>query len=212
MGITATTTISDLPLWSLLVISALVGASAAAVGALGFAYWSRLQRGAAVGVDRVRGVENRRAFVERLEAEWRATQGRRHSFGLLVIDIDAFGDINNIYGRAMGDRVLVEVAERIRLRVREGDFVARTDADEFVVICDDAGDFELASIRSNLEAYVNFAQSVPVSLSIGTAASDPADESALAMLERARQSLVDRRSTRPLRLVEDAFSDLLTTP
>lgn len=161
-------------------------------------------------MNRVRGVGDRRAFVERFAGEWLAAREQGDAIGLLVIDIDAFTDINHIYGRTMGDRVLIEVAERIRLRVREGDFVARVDADEFAVICRGVGEQELSAIRGNLEAYVNFAQSVPVSLSIGIAAYDARDEEALDMLDRARSSLVERRGTRPLRLVEDALTDLLT--
>lgn len=210
MSITASTTITELPLWSLLAISAVFGAVFAGAGALAHALFTRLRRGAAAGVNEVRGVAGRRAFAECLEAEWRAAGDRRRVFGLLIIDVDAFGDINHIYGRAMGDRVLVEVAERIRLRVRSDDFVARVNADEFAVICHDAGEAELVTIRRNLEAYVNFAESVPVSLSIGVAALDVHDTHPTDMIERARGSLLERRGTRPLRLVEDALTDLST--
>jgi diguanylate cyclase (GGDEF)-like protein len=159
--------------------------------------------------DSVTGVANRRAFVERLDAEWHDTRANGGGYGVLVIDVDAFGDINQLYGRTTGDRVLAEVAERIRLRVRPDDFVARVDADEFGVICAGADDDELETLRRNLEAYVNFAQSVPVTLSIGYATGDAKDERCLEVLDRARGSLLERRDEQPIRVVDDALADLL---
>ena len=101
------------------------------------------------------------------------------------------------------------IRSRIRLRVRSTDFVARVDADEFGVICPGTGLEGLETLRRNLEAYVNFAQSVPVALSIGVAVPEPGDEHSLAVLERARDSVAERREVRPLRVVDDALADLL---
>lgn len=209
MSITASTTITELPLWALLATSAVIGALVAGAAAHLIARFARLRRGGAADVNGVDGVANRRAFVERIEADWRAARDGGGVFGLIVIDVDAFAEINHVYGREAGDRVLVEVAERIRLRVRRDDFVARVDADEFAVICQEASERELEAIRGNLEAYVNFAELVPVSLSIGIAALDDADGQGIDMLERARQSLAQRRGVAPLHLVDDALTDLL---
>ena len=105
--------------------------------------------------------------------------------------------------------MLAEVAERVRLRVRATDFVARIDADEFGVICPGTGLEGLETLRRNLEAYVNFAQSVPVALSIGLAVPEPEDETSLDLLTRARESVTDRREERPMRVVDDALASLL---
>lgn len=210
MSIVATTSIADLPLWGLLAVSAVCGAAVAGGGALLFARFTRDRRGVGAGGDHVTGVANRRAFVEQLEGEWQAMrEGQGSSFGLLVVDVDAFGDINHLYGRSTGDRVLAEVAERIRLRVRRDDFVARVDADEFGVICHGVQLSDLEAIRRNLEAYVNFAESVPVSLSIGIAAPSEYDGASLEVLERARHSVAERRDHKPLSVVDDALSELL---
>jgi diguanylate cyclase (GGDEF)-like protein len=209
MSIAATTPITDLPLWGLLAISAALGAAVAGGGALIF---SRLTRGRRAGgdpADHVTGVANRRAFVERLETAWRALADGEQPFGLLVVDVDAFGDINHLYGRATGERVLAEVAERIRMRVRHEDFVARVDADEFAVICQGVTLADLEVIRRNLEAHVSFSDSAPVSLSIGIAAPSVYDRSGLAVLERARDSVAERQGHQPLRLVDDALAELL---
>lgn len=209
MSTVATTSVTDLPLWGLLAVSALCGAVIAGGGALIFSRLTNRGRSGAGGVDHVTGVANRRSFVERLSAEWRAAREGYGEFGLLVVDVDSFRDINQIYGRQTGDRVLAEVAERIRMRVRRDDFVARVDADEFAVICHGTGPEGLAAVRRNLEAFVSYSQSVPVTMSIGIAATSQADESSLDMLERARASLDDRRVERPERAVNDALASLL---
>jgi diguanylate cyclase (GGDEF)-like protein len=210
MSTVATTSITELPLWGQLAISAVIGAIIAGGGAFVFARLIRRQTKNNVDGDSVTGVANRRAFVERLEAEWQSAASGGGDFGVLVVDVDAFGDINHFYGRATGDRVLAEVAERIRLRVRDGDYVARVDADEFGVVCPGVRPEDLQTMRRNLEAYVNFAQSVPVALSIGVATPAEGDTSGLDLLERARNSLAQRREGRPVRVVDDALSALLT--
>lgn len=209
MSTVAATFVTDLSLWGLLALSALCGAVIAGGGALLLARLAR--RGHANGNDGdlVAGVADRRAFVERLDADWRSAREGLGDFGLLVIDIDAFGEINEVYGRSVGDRVLVEVAERIRTRVRRDDFVARVDADEFAVICHGAGAEELEATRRNLEAYVNFASSAPVMLSIGVASPSVLDDSSLDVLDRSRRSLAERREERPARVVNDALAALL---
>jgi diguanylate cyclase (GGDEF)-like protein len=178
-------------------------------GALFFSRRSKRRAGVNANGDFVTGVANRRAFIARLNAEWQGARDEHGVFGLLVVDVDSFGDINHLYGRATGDRVLAEVAERIRLRVRRDDFVARVDADEFAVICHGTAPEHLEAVRRNLEAYVNFADCVPVTLSIGYAAPSDWDESALDMLDRARESLAQRREAMPERVVEDALAQLL---
>lgn len=209
MSTVATTSVTDLPLWGLLALSALCGAVIAGVGALSFSTIVKRRRVSGSGGDLVTGVADRRAFVERLDADWRAAREGLGDFGLLIVDVDAFGEINEMYGRSTGDRVLVEVAERIRARVRRDDFVARVDADEFAVICKGVGPEGLETVRGNLEAYVNFAASAPVMLSIGVAAPSILDETSLDVLDRARESLVARRGERPVRVVSDALAALL---
>lgn len=206
---TVATTIENLPLWALLTLSAVCGAAIAGVGAQIFGRYIDDRDSDRSGGDSLTGVGSRRELVHELDAAWHESREGGDEFGLLVVDVDAFGDINHLYGRAIGDRVLAEVAERIRLRVRGDDFVGRVDADEFAVVCHGVSPDELGSIRCNLEAYVNFAQSVPVNLSIGVAMPEKFDETSLDLLTRARKSLRQRREARPERVVDEALSALL---
>lgn len=210
MSTLATTAINEMPLWALLSISALLGATFAGAGAHAFGRFSGRRPGGLGGGDSVTGAASRREFVAQLESNWEAHRTGELKIGLLVIDIDRFADINQLYGREIGDKVLTEVAERICLRVRSGDLLGRIDADEFGVICRDVSLEDLEDLRIGLEAYVNFAETVPVHLSIGVAVPHLADETSFAMLARARRSMRNRRSDQPARVVDEALYELLT--
>lgn len=192
-----------------ILIGALTGATIASIGAL--ILFRRLIRVEATphNRDSVTGLADRRSFVERLEIEWTAARDDGHEFGMLLIDVDAFGDINQLYGHTMGDQVLAEIADRIRLRLSPDDFVARLEADEFAAICSPASFEQLASIRRGLEAYVNHAQSVPVMLSIGIGVPLDDDERADDVLRRARRSMLERRENRSAVSVDEALAELI---
>ena len=85
-------------------------------------------------VDALTGLINRRSFLERLEGEMSATH--RHSLQacLAMVDVDHFKAVNDTYGHAAGDAVLVEVARRLAKHVRQEDVVARFGGEEFVIL------------------------------------------------------------------------------
>jgi diguanylate cyclase (GGDEF)-like protein len=79
-------------------------------------------------VDPLTGIPNRRAFMAALDAAL-AGDG-----ALLFIDLDGFKGINDSFGHAAGDRLLIVVAERLSAGLRHGELVARLAGDEFVVL------------------------------------------------------------------------------
>lgn len=83
--------------------------------------------------DALTGLGNRSLFYERAGASLAAAQREHREVALLLIDLDDFKDINDGLGHDHGDRLLVEVAARLRGAVREGDIVARLGGDEFAV-------------------------------------------------------------------------------
>lgn len=107
-------------------------------------------------VDQLSGVLNRRGFVEAYEQEERRLDKEAPKPGLLLLDIDNFKAVNDSHGHGVGDRVIIEVAQRLLDVTREHDLCARWGGDEFVVIvkeCDPRallaiGDKILDAIRS----------------------------------------------------------------
>ncbi|MEU6577992.1 EAL domain-containing protein [Streptomyces sp. NPDC046805] len=83
--------------------------------------------------DALTGLPNRTLFFERLEKALNAGDGQR--FGLCYLDLDGFKTVNDSLGHAAGDRLLVEVADRLQsCATAPGEMVARLGGDEFVAL------------------------------------------------------------------------------
>ncbi|MDP3420189.1 MAG: EAL domain-containing protein [Thiobacillus sp.] len=77
---------------------------------------------------------NRRLFLDRLEQEVVKSRRAEVPLALLLIDLDAFKEVNDTLGHDVGDTLLQEAARRIRSCVRDTDTVARLGGDEFTVL------------------------------------------------------------------------------
>ena len=97
--------------------------------------------------DPLTGLANRRALLASLEDRLTDSFGPR--FALALIDLDGFKPINDTFGHAAGDAVLIQVAERLRLAGGEGALAARIGGDEFALIfpCDE----ETAALAAGAE-------------------------------------------------------------
>jgi diguanylate cyclase (GGDEF)-like protein/PAS domain S-box-containing protein len=147
---------------------------------------------------------NRRELVTRVTGLLTRTPRTGVNVGVLFIDLDRLKPINDTYGHAVGDEVIVTVAHRIYDRVRGTDVVARFGGDEFVVVLPAVHSIEdLAQIAANLHACVREpmsidGQQIQATLSIGAAlvppGSDPdvALKQADAALYRAKREGRDR--------------------
>jgi diguanylate cyclase (GGDEF)-like protein/PAS domain S-box-containing protein len=83
---------------------------------------------------------NRSLLTERLNKALASTTRRHRHAALLFIDLDNFKTLNDSMGHDVGDQLLREVAQRLRLSVRATDTVARLSGDEFVVLFEDLAD------------------------------------------------------------------------
>ena len=84
--------------------------------------------------DPVTGLPNRRALLERMDTALQRLRRRPGWVTVLFCDLDHFKDVNDSLGHQIGDRLLVEVADRLRSAVRPEDTVARIGGDEFVAM------------------------------------------------------------------------------
>jgi diguanylate cyclase (GGDEF)-like protein len=90
--------------------------------------------------DCLTGLPNRRLLEERFAFCAAAARRGRHRFGLLLIDLDRFKEINDNLGHDAGDALLVDAGCRLTTTVRECDVVARMGGDEFVILLSETGD------------------------------------------------------------------------
>ncbi|MDH5539620.1 MAG: EAL domain-containing protein, partial [Rhizobacter sp.] len=84
--------------------------------------------------DALTGLPNRRRLSDRLKVTLSQAQREMTSFALLLINLDRFKHINDTLGHAFGDRVLREVADRLKACFRQEDTLARLGGDEFVLL------------------------------------------------------------------------------
>jgi diguanylate cyclase (GGDEF)-like protein/PAS domain S-box-containing protein len=92
--------------------------------------------------DVLTGLKNRRASEQFIAAALRRAQQSGGSIAVLLIDLDCFKPINDSFGHAAGDEVLVAVADHLRQVIRSStDLAGRMGGDEFIlVVCDGGGD------------------------------------------------------------------------
>jgi diguanylate cyclase (GGDEF)-like protein len=87
--------------------------------------------------DALTGLPNRSLFTDHLRvALRRAHQNEKYLFGVLFLDLDRFKNINDSLGHPCGDELLILVARRLEMCIRQTDMVARFGGDEFAILLD----------------------------------------------------------------------------
>jgi diguanylate cyclase (GGDEF)-like protein/PAS domain S-box-containing protein len=94
--------------------------------------------------DPLTGLANRTLLRDRLEQALARSAREQQPTGVLFVDLDNFKAVNDRFGHAAGDAVLVELSGRLRAAVRPADTVARLGGDELIVVCEDV-DCEIAT-------------------------------------------------------------------
>ncbi|HEY7674009.1 MAG TPA: EAL domain-containing protein [Burkholderiales bacterium] len=101
--------------------------------------------------DTLTGLLNRYMFNQRFAHALNNALRYRKSMALLFLDLDRFKFVNDTLGHPFGDRLLVEVASRLRLCLRESDSIARFGGDEFVALIEDfSGASDVISIAQKI--------------------------------------------------------------
>jgi diguanylate cyclase (GGDEF)-like protein/PAS domain S-box-containing protein len=106
--------------------------------------------------DPLTGLANRTLLRDRLEhALARSQREEEHATGILFVDLDNFKQVNDAYGHAAGDAVLVELGRRLKTAVRPADTVARLGGDEFVVVCEEVDADDVLALGRRLLAAIS---------------------------------------------------------
>ncbi len=87
--------------------------------------------------DPLTGLANRALFRDRVDHALKLAKRQQHCITVLFLDLDDFKKVNDSFGHAEGDRLLVATAERFRSCARAGDTVARLGGDEFAILLED---------------------------------------------------------------------------
>ncbi len=115
---------------------------------------------------------NQRVFWEFLEYEITRAQRYNYKFALLILDLDNFKMINDLYGHLFGDRFLVEVARLLENLKRKGDILARYGGDEFALILPLCDLTQAVSVAKRInESIDNFRLKAPDGKEIGSTVS-----------------------------------------
>ena len=140
--------------------------------------------------DFLTGVDNRRA-LERHLAKYGDDASERVESSVLLLDIDHFKRINDQFGHAVGDAVLVSLCELIRSRTRTSDKIFRYGGEEFIIIAHAADLRSARGLADDLRSLVAGAaiiENYPITISIGVACMEE-DQAPSEWLARADQML-----------------------
>jgi diguanylate cyclase (GGDEF)-like protein len=141
------------------------------------------------------GLANRLLFEQRLNKNLKLRPGEAAcaDVALIFIDLDGFKEVNDTYGHAAGDEILLEVSRRLKGIRRQQDTVARLGGDEFVLMAPRMNTIGLAGLVTKVAEilsapYLVAGKWVPVGASLGSYLADRGDDAATA-LRRADEAM-----------------------
>ena len=144
--------------------------------------------------DALTGLPNRNLLFDRLEQALARAKRSGTPLALCMLDLDGFKPVNDSYGHEIGDRVLMDIAARIKNTLRVGDTVARFGGDEFVVLLDGfEGETVLKEIVIRIIAAVaerfEYCEQAQLSASIGISVFNQDTQDANQLLRNADESM-----------------------
>ena len=148
--------------------------------------------------DLLTNLPNRGLMMDRLKHALQMSRRRGTRIALLFVDLDGFKPVNDRFGHAAGDAVLVDIAQRLSGCVRESDTVARLGGDEFALLLEDVHPPEVSSACERILTALGRGANVSghllsLSASIGVAFGDSTD-TAESMLRNADLAMYEAKS------------------
>ena len=109
-------------------------------------------------VDALTGLPNRRAILHRLDEQIKHAKRYSEELGLLMLDIDHFKKVNDLYGHLIGDDVLEEVAKLVRQNIRDVDTAGRYGGEEFIIVLPKAGVSSALAVAERIRKVIEAAE------------------------------------------------------
>lgn len=168
--------------------------------------------------DELTGLPNRRFLLNRFKRAVARGMRRGHSVAMLLLDLDGFKVINDIFGHAAGDSVLRQVARRLITCLRASDTACRYGGDEFLMLLPDLENESHAAgatarIRAQLSPPYRVAgMALNVTVSIGTAIYPIDGKGYRELTRRADQAMYREKARREPRSVGSSYQNLLPAP
>jgi len=159
-----------------------------------------------VSHDSLTGLTNRQRMLDHLAAAVRAQRHRPGHLAAILVDLDGFAQVNQVFGARAGDEVLVACAHRLASSARPGDHIARVGGDEFLIVAEQLEDrfaaVELADcVGRTLTGRLRLGDTdLDLTVSVGVALSDDhllalnTDAAASRLLGDAETAAVDART------------------
>ncbi|SLN46352.1 Cyclic di-GMP phosphodiesterase Gmr [Roseovarius gaetbuli] len=150
--------------------------------------------------DDLTGLANRKKLEDYLGSKLVTDHIAQGKFGVLVIDIDKFKDINDTLGHGAGDATLKHVARALESHCAPGDLACRTGGDEFLLICLEPGNKAALIERANavLETLAHpldwDEQAIRIGASIGACLPERLSDTGEALIQRADQALYSAKA------------------
>lgn len=162
--------------------------------------------------DSLTNTYNRRKFNQQLNHEMERSRRHHHPLSLVIIDIDFFKSVNDQYGHAAGDDVLISMSKVMKTLMRKTDFICRIGGEEFgIILCDtDEGNaYDVAEkVRICIEN-TEFSISSQVTISAGIAEYN-SDEVMNEFFKRADSALYEAKNTGRNRVFASSSLDYLS--
>ncbi len=150
-------------------------------------------------IDPLTSLPNRQLLMQEFTRILARSRRYGHTGAVYCCDLDGFSAINDRHGHGMGDRLLVEVARRVTSTMREVDFVARSDADTFIVVveelshADDADKIAAKLIDAVAGPAVLDQHTLHPTVSLGFTLVTPSSRDAAALLADATEAMEQAR-------------------
>ena len=176
-------------------------------------YVNALKRVASV--DSLTGLYNRRSFQRFLDREIARAKRSGRRFTFMMLDIDQFKQVNDRYGHAAGDQMLLEFSEVLETVLRKADIICRYGGDEFIVIMPEVSLDEAKMAKMRIVGALNERNQSArfvIETSVGLHESDGVDtEDIVAFVDVNLYDDKSRRLERRVYSVDENIEDLLET-